>query len=256
MPESEFITYKLDIKNAYPDEAVTCEDESWCYFFKSCSEIIDQIPDIEFQFRSNTNETFSYKVPPLSFLFSDVDYRTNLTTCHLGIVGQKYSTSDYWVLGGAFMENFYVTYDGEQTDSLRVGLSYNFAEAAKEASSGSGAGHAIILTIAIVTSVFIVALIATIVCCIRARKNKEQRLTKAKTFFDSMKNEAYDPEQQFMETQEEEEEEEQQLKESDPNAFINASLAQDDEEEVSENEMRDKVPDNLSPNEQAVGELI
>ena len=154
------------------------------------------------------------------------------------------------------MENFYVTYDGEQTDSLRVGLSYNFAEAAKEASSVSGAGKAIILTIAIVTSIFIVALIATIVCCIRARKNKEQRLTKAKTFFDSMKNEAYDPEQQFMETQEEEEEEEQQLKESDPNAFINASLAQDDEEEVSENEMRDKVPDNLSPNEQAVGELI
>ena len=27
MPESEFITYKLDIKNAYPDEAVTCEDD-------------------------------------------------------------------------------------------------------------------------------------------------------------------------------------------------------------------------------------
>jgi len=34
---------------------------------------------------------------------------------------------EHWVLGGQFMENFYVTYDATNSEQLRIGLSYNEA---------------------------------------------------------------------------------------------------------------------------------
>jgi len=43
----------------------------------------------------------------------------------LGLIGQNYSGSNVWILGQSFMENFYVTYDATDVNTLRVGLSYN-----------------------------------------------------------------------------------------------------------------------------------
>ena len=86
------------------------------------------MPDLRFTFAVNGRDPVTYRVPPKSFLYSDVDYRTNITTCHLGIIGQKYNDMEHWTLGGAFMENFYVTYDAADPQQLRVGLSSNVAE--------------------------------------------------------------------------------------------------------------------------------
>ena len=104
--------------NAYPDEPVTCTSMDWCYFFTPCEDLREDMPDMKFSFKTNEEggELVTYSIKPLSFLYSDVDYRTKIKTCHLGIIGQKWNDMEHWVLGGAFMENFYVTYDATNSE--------------------------------------------------------------------------------------------------------------------------------------------
>ena len=63
------------------------------------------------------------EVPVKSFLYSDKDYKTDLDICHIGIIGAKFNDMQFWVLGQAFMENFYTVFDGSDPENLRVGLS-------------------------------------------------------------------------------------------------------------------------------------
>merc|ERR1712140_111657 len=104
MPSSSFEKFKEDVMNAYPDEPVTCTSMDWCYFFTPCEDLREDMPDMKFSFKTNEEggELVTYSIKPLSFLYSDVDYRTNIKTCHLGIIGQKWNDMDHWVLGGAF----------------------------------------------------------------------------------------------------------------------------------------------------------
>lgn len=76
MPETEFESFKTDIMAAYPDEPVTCTSMNWCYFFTPCEKLRDGMPDLKFSFKTNDGELTTYSVPPLSFLYSDTDYRT------------------------------------------------------------------------------------------------------------------------------------------------------------------------------------
>lgn len=77
--------------DAYPDEPVTCTNVGWCYFFTSCDKLKEDMPDLTFSFKSidaeGKAELANYSIKPISFLYADVDYRTNITTCHLGIIG-------------------------------------------------------------------------------------------------------------------------------------------------------------------------
>ena len=76
MPETEFESFKTDIMAAYPDEPVTCTSMNWCYFFTPCEKLRDGMPDLKFSFKTNDGELTTYSVKPLSFLYSDTDYRT------------------------------------------------------------------------------------------------------------------------------------------------------------------------------------
>ena len=115
MPKEAFEAFKKEIKEAYPEQPVTCTDLEWCYFVKPCAQIKEDMPDLKFTFVRPDGEVQEFAVPPHSFLYDDVDSLNNLQVCHLGLIGQQYSNSEAWVLGQAFMENFYVTFDASDS---------------------------------------------------------------------------------------------------------------------------------------------
>ena len=87
LPEVYFEQFKQDILTAYPDEPITCHKNDWCYFMNACDIIEKKMPDFRFTFPVNHYfGAVTYRVPPKSFLYHDVDYRTNITMCHVGIV--------------------------------------------------------------------------------------------------------------------------------------------------------------------------
>lgn len=88
MPKQAFTTFKNDLLKAYPDEVVTCSDEEWCYFISTCDKVIESMPDLAFTFPTEHKDIKSatYNIPAKSFLFNDVDPRTKLNICHVGIV--------------------------------------------------------------------------------------------------------------------------------------------------------------------------
>lgn len=166
MPISAFENFKKDVLEAYPDEPVTCTAMDWCYFFTPCDKLMDDMPDLKFSFATNegeVDELTTYNIKPKSFLYADVDYRTNITTCHLGIIGQRYNDMEHWVLGGAFMENFYVTFDATSPEQLRVGLSYNEVEEPKLSN------FVMLLLLLIVGFLLVIFIVLGICCCCRNR---------------------------------------------------------------------------------------
>ena len=185
MPDSEFDAFKQDVMNAYPDEPVTCTNKAWCYFFTPCEDLRDDMPDLKFSFKTNDDDgddLTTYSIKPISFLYSDVDYRTNITTCHLGVIGQRWNDIEHWVLGGAFMENFYVTYDATNHEQLRIGLSYNQAE-----SGLFGTSHGLVLLITMMVVVLLLCAFAILAVCFCCRTRQQARLARAKTYFDQLK---------------------------------------------------------------------
>ena len=69
MPKEAFDKFKTDVLGAYPDEAVTCHGDDWCYFFKSCKALEEKMPDLKFSFKTNDGDSVTYNVPPKSFLY-------------------------------------------------------------------------------------------------------------------------------------------------------------------------------------------
>ena len=282
MPVSAFEKFKKDLMDAYPDEPVTCTSMDWCYFFTPCDKLRDDMPDIKMGFKTNdvneegVSEVTTYNIKPLSFLYADVDYRTNITTCHLGVIGQKYNDNDHWVLGGAFMENFYVTFDAMNPQQLRVGLSYEYAEEKKVSN--------IVMLMCLLLIGFLIVVTIVLGICVCCRNRKLARLARAKTFFDTdtlKENSENDPEAKFLESSQQDTttvnerkakkqkknkdkstklvDSDEEIKKFNPNSFISSTSfddeEQDDGDEVSSQEALDQVPA-LTSNEQAVGELI
>lgn len=118
MPFDYFKDFEKDLAVKYPNHSINCAKEDWCQFDVPCDEIRDDMPDLVFSFpvAHHLLDTVSYSVPSKSFLFDNEDLRTKAKTCHLGIVAQKFSEFDHFLLGQVFMENFYVTYDGTNPD--------------------------------------------------------------------------------------------------------------------------------------------
>jgi hypothetical protein len=195
LPKQAFEMFKNDLMKAYPDEPVTCSDDEWCYFISPCSKIVDNMPDLQFTFPVKHADAASvtYRIPAKSFLFDDRDVRTKLSTCHLGIVKQRFSELDHFVLGSAFMENFYTVFDASDADVNRIGLSSNIEQVVAEkpapSSSSSAGGSALSMWVGIIAVVVFAIFVAVITSCICVRKRKQQKLEKAKTYFDSLKTE-------------------------------------------------------------------
>lgn len=86
IPIDDFQKYSESLKAAHPDLNLVTTRYDWCYFIQSCDKVKDIIDPLVFTF-GDENESKTFSIPASSFLVPDVDYRTNLTLCHLGIVG-------------------------------------------------------------------------------------------------------------------------------------------------------------------------
>merc|ERR1712079_238721 len=129
--------------------------------------------------------TATFRIPAKSFLFDDKDVRTKLMTCHLGVVRQRFSELDHFVLGSAFMENFYTVFDASDPEVNKIGLATNLAsvngevqpgpdaDAEPSSSSGGASGSTFSLWVGILAIVGFSIFAVTIVACICIRKRRQ-----------------------------------------------------------------------------------
>ena len=86
MPESAWEEYKKDVLDFYPEQPVNCDErKDWCYFETPCTDLLKQMPDLKFSFKTNDGDSVTYNVPPKSFLYAE----TRKNICHLGIAQQR-----------------------------------------------------------------------------------------------------------------------------------------------------------------------
>ena len=91
---------------------------------------------------------------------------------------------------------------------------------------------------------------ALLIVCICVRRRREQRLDKAKTYFESLEKQD-DPEAEFLEqnnqaqvSKKSKDKKKQEEENSNPNMFVStAAFDEDETDEVSSAEARDLVPD-------------
>ena len=122
-PIDEFEYFKEALKAAHPETNLVCTRYDWCYFVESCESIKDSIDPLVFTFGDSTNNK-TFTLDAEAIMLNDTDYRTNLSLCHLALVGQKWSSSfDTWRLGESFMQRFYTAFDASNPNQLQIGLS-------------------------------------------------------------------------------------------------------------------------------------
>ena len=237
MPEKAFDTFKQDLLQAYPDEAVTCSDDEWCYFLTHCDKLKEKMPSLKFTFpvsRSKIQDmdSVTFEIPAESFLFDDTDLRTKLKTCHVGVVRQRFSDLDHFVLGSAFMENFYVIFDGQNEEGNFVALNYQGGVAA------DSSGHGLAFALAIIVVIGLLGLFAIVATCVCVKRRQAEKLSKAKAYFNSLKTEQEDDPDQLTAEDAEEADRCDAEERLNPNGFISNSKSK------------------LTANEQAIGSLL
>ena len=189
MPKSCFETFKQEVIAYHTDDNLTCEDLDWCYFVKSCDLMSKEMPDLSFTFQTADGGYQKFSVPSKSLLYSETNQTTGLEYCHLGVIGQKYTDSETWILGQSFMENFYVTFDATDVDKLQVGIAYTpkILDVVPETPSELPTASKSFLLICVVISVIVLVCIAVIVILLHCyRKSQVKKLEKAKTYFNSL----------------------------------------------------------------------
>ncbi len=86
MPKTAFAKFSEVMKTEYPNEPITCETLDWCYFYTPCEDVSKLMSSLTFTVKNSAGEDVELKIPAKSFLYQDVDYKTKLSTCHVGIV--------------------------------------------------------------------------------------------------------------------------------------------------------------------------
>ena len=130
------------------------------------------MPDLKFTFpvEHNLFGFATYRIPAKSFLFKESDEDPK---CHIGVMAQLYSDTDHFILGQVFMENFYVTYDANNPDQHRLGLSYDVSQAGGSGATGTGSKNLFFVLAFVLITVFVLLLIATILAvCLCMRKKQ------------------------------------------------------------------------------------
>ena len=192
MPKGVFETFKQEVIAYHTDDNLTCKDLDWCYFVKSCDLMSKEMPDLSFTFEMTNGGKQKFSVPSKSLLYSETNTTTGVEYCHLGVIGQKYTDSETWILGQSFMEIFYITFDATDADKLQVGIAYTPAapkiiDVVPETPSEVPVAGKNFLIICVVICVAVFVGIAVIVIILRCyRKSQEKKLEKAKTYFNSL----------------------------------------------------------------------
>ena len=123
MPEDDFEKFKADIESLFPEGDFYCSHWDWCFFYKKCEAIIDNMSPLVFTLGDELTQ-HTYEIPPTQFMIDVYDDITDSNTCHLGVVGQVFlDDMKHWVLGETFMQGFYVAFDARDNE-LWIGLSH------------------------------------------------------------------------------------------------------------------------------------
>lgn len=144
-----------------------CTHYDWCYFIDTCENVAKNLDPLTFTLGS-ANQNVTVEVPPSSYLIPDRDWSTNLTLCHLGVIGQRWhSTMDNWVLGEDFMQNVYVAFDATDARSLKIGIASQVVPSSFISME--------LLAIVVGASVGCITFSLCMWCCIKSRREKRAR---------------------------------------------------------------------------------
>ena len=217
-PVDEFTKFKDSLKAAHPDTNLVCTRYDWCYFIDECENIHKKVDPMTFYLGSGSQQ-MNITVPINQVTVPDRDWNTNLTLCHLGIVGQKWhATFDQWVLGEDFMENNYVAFDASDPQRLQIGIASEMAPS----TDGGSALKLIAIVTAVALSIVILGLGLWCFCKARRTRRAKEKLE----FFQAQHRMAQDGADGSTTDLD------------GPNAHLNPDGAHDDEDDPSNQELR------------------
>ena len=122
-PLDEFQKFADDVRSNYSGVNMNCDsDYGYCSFESDCEEVAATLPPLVFLLGPETRQQY-YAIPAATYLFPEYDMLQHKVPhlCHLGVIGQTLSDIDYWVLGDAFLQNYYVAFDASQ-DEPYIGI--------------------------------------------------------------------------------------------------------------------------------------
>ena len=156
-PLYQFEKFKQDILSVWTNGVKCNADFDYCTFYTHCDEVAKMLPDLVFTLGPDVHQLY-YNIPASSFLFPNQDTKTKEDICQLGVIGQRFSDVDYWVLGDSFLQNYYVAFDASK-DKPYIGITLDIG-------SGAGIDHEIenIWAARDIAIAFIV--LGVLVCCI------------------------------------------------------------------------------------------
>ena len=115
-PMSDWIKFREDLEAKYDD--VTCQ-EYQCYINDhSCENIHSDIGYLQLFIDAQ----HSYEIPSTSYVKSGYNNLTDENICWIKVIGQPTPAIDYWILGGSFLTNHYISYDASDSDQPKIGL--------------------------------------------------------------------------------------------------------------------------------------
>lgn len=92
MPAANFNAFKEDLKRAYSEEEMKCDDEmGWCYFDSHCDVVSANMPNLTFTFSTTDLGEVTYIIPSSSFLIKEEQILDGDLSCHVGVWSQSVS---------------------------------------------------------------------------------------------------------------------------------------------------------------------
>ncbi len=98
-----------------------CTSLDWCYFKTKCSNVIDKLPDLTFHIGSGPQRA-KFTMTADNYVFSESNPKKKIESCHLAIIGQDFSTVNYWILGDIFNYNFYTSFNAENAPKIGLAI--------------------------------------------------------------------------------------------------------------------------------------
>lgn len=156
-------------------DGLFCTSSDWCFFKRPCSEIEDSIPPLVFKLGDEPNAMY-YEVQSRDFMFAD-KMSDGTEYCHLGIIGQEKVTTDYWVLGDAFLGSFYTVFDANNENQPKIGIASEFTSLGIVKVEDKKPDYTFEILISALSLVLVVLLITA---CLKIRNNRLRKNAEGK----------------------------------------------------------------------------
>ena len=78
------------------------------------------------------NQQSSYEVPHTSFVKTGYNNITDEHICWIKVIGQTSPAIDYWIMGGSFLSHYYITFNADDKDQPKIGITPPNANAMRD----------------------------------------------------------------------------------------------------------------------------